>query len=87
MAKVAFLLANSFEDSEMKNPYDAVKNAGHEVVIVGLEKGAECKGKQGTVSYTADISAKEAKSADFDAVIIPGGGSPEALRVNDDVVR
>ena len=47
MAKVAFLLANNFEDSEMKNPYEAVKEAGHETVIVGLEKGAECKGKKG----------------------------------------
>lgn len=79
MAKVAFLLANGFEDSEMKNPYEAV--------IVGLEKGAECKGKKGTVSYTADYGASEVKAADFDAVVIPGGGAPEALRVNDDVVR
>lgn len=87
MAKVAFLLANGFEDSEMKNPYDAVREAGHEAVIVGLEKGVQCNGKKGTVSYTTDISAGEAKSEDFDAVIIPGGGAPEALRVNDDVVR
>ncbi len=87
MAKVAFLLANGFEDSEMKNPYEAVKEAGHEAIIVGLEKGAECKGKKGTVSYTADLGASEVKAADFDAVVIPGGGAPEALRVNDDVVR
>ena len=87
MAKVAFLLASNFEDSEMKNPYEAVKKAGHEVVIVGLEKGAECKGKKGTVTYTAEIGASEVKADDFDAVVIPGGSSPEALRVNDDVVR
>lgn len=87
MAKVAFLLANNFEDSEMKNPYEAIKEAGHETVIVGLEKGAECKGKKGTVSYKADIGADEAKADDFDAVVIPGGSAPEALRVNDDVVR
>lgn len=87
MAKVAFLLASGFEDSEMKNPYDAVKEAGHEAIIVGLEKGAQCDGKKGTVSYTADLGASEAKAKEFDAVIIPGGGSPEALRVNDDVVR
>lgn len=87
MAKVAFLLANGFEDSEMRNPYEAVKEAGHVAVIIGLEKGAECKGKKGTVSYVADIGAKEAKSKDFDAVVIPGGSAPEALRVNEDVVR
>lgn len=87
MAKVAFLLANNFEDSEMKNPYEAVKEAGHETVIIGLEKGAQYSGKKGTVSYTAEIGADEAKAQDFDAVIIPGGSAPESLRVNDDVVR
>lgn len=87
MAKVAFLLANGFEDSEMKNPYEAVKEAGHEAVIVGLEKGAEYKGKKGTVSYKADLGAAEAKAEDFDAVVIPGGSAPEALRINDDIVR
>lgn len=87
MAKVAFLLAGGFEDSEMKNPYEAIKEAGHETTIIGLEKGAECKGKQGTVSYTAELASSEAKASDFDAVVIPGGSAPEALRVNDDVVR
>lgn len=87
MAKVAFLLASGFEDSEMKSPYEAVKEAGHETVIIGLEKGARCDGKKGTISYTADLGASEANANDFDAVIIPGGGAPEALRVNDDVVR
>lgn len=87
MAKVAFLLADGFEDSEMKNPYDAIKEAGHEAVIIGTEKGAECKGKKGTVSYTTELAASEAKAEDFDAVVIPGGSAPEALRVNDDVVR
>nr|WP_106779323.1 type 1 glutamine amidotransferase domain-containing protein [Lysinibacillus timonensis] len=87
MAKVAFLLAGGFEDSEMKNPYEAVKGAGLEAIVVGLEKGAQCDGKKGTVSYTADLGVAEAKAEDFDAVIIPGGGAPEALRVNDDVIR
>ncbi len=87
MAKVAFLLAGGFEDSEMKNPYEAIKEAGHETTIIGLEKGAECKGKKGTVSYTVELASSEANASDFDAVVIPGGSAPEALRVNDDIVR
>ena len=86
MAKVAFLLADNYEDSEMVNPYEEIKKAGHEAVIIGLEKGAECKGKKGAV-YTTDIAASEANGSDFDAVVIPGGSAPEALRVNEDVVR
>jgi protease I len=87
MAKVAFLIADDFEDSEMVNPYEAVKEAGHEVVIIGLERGAVIKGKHGTASYVADLGIAEANAADYDAVVIPGGSSPEELRVNDDVVR
>ncbi|THE09570.1 type 1 glutamine amidotransferase [Bacillus timonensis] len=87
MANVCFLLANGYEDSEMKNPYDAMNEAGHKTVIVGIEKGAELKGKKGTVSYTSELSISEANADDYDAVIIPGGGAPEALRVNDEVVQ
>ncbi|MDQ0257342.1 protease I [Evansella vedderi] len=87
MAKVAFLLANGYEDSEMKNPYEAVLEAGHEATIIGLEKDVVCQGKQQTVSYTVELAASEANGADFDAVIIPGGSAPEALRVNEEVVR
>ncbi|WP_080845307.1 type 1 glutamine amidotransferase domain-containing protein [Cytobacillus gottheilii] len=87
MAKVAFLLAGGFEDSEMKNPYEAIKEAGHETTFIGLEKGAVCDGKKGTVSYTAELSSSEANASDFDGVVIPGGSAPEALRVDEDVVR
>jgi protease I len=41
---VAFLLASGFEDSEMKNPYKAIKEAGHKTVVIGTEKGIECDG-------------------------------------------
>ncbi len=87
MAKVAFLLASDFEDSEMINPYEAIKEAGHETVIIGTEKGVLCEGKKKTVAYTTDLAAAEAKAADFDATVIPGGSAPEELRVNEDVVR
>lgn len=87
MANVCFLLADGYEDSEMKNPYDAMSEAGHQTVVVGLEKGAELKGKKGTVAYTSDFSISEVKVDDYDAVIIPGGSAPEALRVNDEVVE
>src|SRR5690606_7689895 len=87
MAKVCFLLANGYEDSEMKNPYEAVKEAGHTADIVSLEKGVELKGKKGTVSYTSDFSISEVKADDYDAIVIPGGGAPEALRINDEVVE
>lgn len=86
MAKVAFLLAPNFEDSEMKNPYEAIQEAGHETVILGNEKGETCEGKQKTVSYVTEGSAGEADPNEFDAVVIPGGSAPEALRINEGTV-
>jgi protease I len=87
MAKVAFLLGKNYEDSEMKNPYEEIKQAGHVVTVVGKEKGLEIEGKKGTVSYTTDVSINDVSASDFDAVVIPGGSSPEDIRVNDGVVQ
>ncbi len=87
MAKVAFLLAPGFEDSEMKNPYEAVKEAGHETVIIGNAKGIICEGKKNTVSYEIELAASEANASEFDAVVIPGGSAPEELRVNQEIVE
>jgi len=39
--KIACVLGPKFEDSEFKDPYDALRNAGHQVTIVGLEAGAQ----------------------------------------------
>jgi protease I len=85
MKKVAFLLASQFEDSEMQKPYEAIKESGHETVIIGLKKGEELTGKGKKVTYTADASIDEVKAEQFDAVVIPGGSSPENLRNNKQI--
>lgn len=87
MSKVAFLLANEFEDSEMQVPYDEVKKAGHQADIIGLEAGAKLKGKQGKAEYTADKGIAEVKADEYDAVVIPGGSSPENLRLNQGILE
>lgn len=87
MSKVAFLLANDFEDSEMKVPYDEVKKAGHEADIIGLKAGEALKGKQGKAEYVADKAIADVKVADYDAVVIPGGSSPENLRLNGGILQ
>ena len=85
--KVAFLLANQFEDSEMKEPYEAVKKAGHDTEIIGLKKGETLKGKKGESTYTTDKSIAEVNINDYDAIVIPGGSSPEALRNDSHILK
>ncbi|WP_211747559.1 type 1 glutamine amidotransferase domain-containing protein [Paenibacillus sp. Marseille-Q4541] len=87
MSKIAFLLADQFEDSEMKVPYDEVKKAGHDVVIVGLEAGTTVKGKQGKAEYKIEKAISDVKASEFDGVVIPGGSSPEGLRGNKDILN
>lgn len=80
--KVACVLARGFEDSEFRQPYDALKAAGHEVTIVGLEAGQQVNGDKGRETATVERSFAEASPDQFDALFVPGGVSPDRLRAH-----
>lgn len=86
MATVAFILDEMFEDSEFQVPYDRVREAGHDAVIVGLEKGKQLTGKRGDVTCTADEAIADVSPDRFDALVIPGGYSPDKIRTNEKMV-
>lgn len=86
MAKIAFLLDSNFEDSEFRQPYDAVRGAGHEVVVIGLEKGKEAAGKKGKETFTVEAGPEAANADEFDGVVIPGGYAPDHLRTDETLV-
>jgi protease I len=86
MAKVAFIVDEMFEDSEFKVPYDRVKEAGHEAVIIGLEAGKKLEGKKGDETITTEKAIGDVSADDFDALVIPGGYSPDKIRTNADMV-
>jgi len=85
MAKVAFVLGADFEDSEFKVPYDRIREAGHKVTVVGSET-KELKGKKGKEKFTPEATPKDVSADQFDAVVIPGGYSPDKLRTDDGIV-
>jgi protease I len=87
MSKIAFIMDEMFEDSEFRFPYDRVREQGHEPVIVGLEKGKKLEGKKGTETVAADISVDEVSPQDFDALVIPGGYSPDKIRLSGPMVE
>ena len=86
MAKVAFVLADDFEDSEFKRPYDAVREAGHKVTVIGTETGKEVKGKRGKESFTIETTPDDVSADQFGALVIPGGYSPDKLRMDQGIV-
>lgn len=87
MAKIATVITNLFEDSEYTQPADAYKEAGHEVVTIEKEAGKEVKGKSDGTTVTIDKGIDEVNAADFDALFIPGGFSPDQLRADDRFVQ
>jgi protease I len=87
MAKIAVPLAADFEDSELAVPRDRLRAAGHDISIIGARTGETVKGKRGKEHATIDATAREVDPADFDALVIPGGYSPDHLRLDGDVVE
>ncbi|WP_175986952.1 type 1 glutamine amidotransferase domain-containing protein [Bacillus sp. Marseille-Q1617] len=87
MAKVACLLTDMFEDVEFTDPEKALKEAGHEVITIEKEKGKSVKGKQGDATVSIDENIDNVKPEDFDALLLPGGFSPDQLRADDRFVK
>jgi len=86
MSKIAVIIDDYFEDSEYTEPVNSFKEKGHEIVHVGIEKGKTVKGKKKQTPVTIDEGVNTVKEADFDALLIPGGYSPDRLRVYESAV-
>ncbi|HFZ8996086.1 TPA: type 1 glutamine amidotransferase domain-containing protein [Citrobacter freundii] len=81
--KIAVLITDEFEDSEFTSPAAEFRKAGHEVITIEKEAGKTVKGKQGEASVTIDKAIDEVSPDDFDALLLPGGHSPDSLRGDD----
>ena len=86
MARVALIVDEMFEDSELRVPFDRLKEAGHEVTVVGLEAGKQLCGKRGHERISTDLGIRDVSAGQFDALVIPGGYSPDKLRANEEMV-
>lgn len=82
MSKVAVIVTNDVEDVEFTSPVDALKAAGHEVTVIENQAGSKIAGKHG-LELTADKGIADVSVDDFDALLIPGGFSPDQLRVDE----
>ena len=86
MARIAFVVGQDFEDSEFKKPYDQLREAGHQVDVLGVKAGDTMKGKKGNEEIKIEAAVTEKDPAQYDAVVIPGGYSPDHLRMDKNVV-
>src|SRR3954465_14675055 len=84
--RIAILVEQEFEDSELSGPRDALVAAGAPVVMVGPVSGAEYRGKRGDTVVTSELAAGAARMKDFDALVIPGGYAPDKMRMRHAMV-
>jgi protease I len=87
MAKVAFVLGPEFEDSEFRIPYDRLRAAGHDITVIGVRGQGFVEGKNHRENVKITAAPADVRPDDFDAVVIPGGYSPDHLRMDIGVVR
>lgn len=90
--RVAALIGDGYEEQDLAEPRRALEEAGAVVTIVGLDersrqrirakRGLDDGGTARAEELVADCTAE-----DFDALLIPGGSSPDRIRTNGDVQR
>lgn len=84
--KVAILVTDGFEQSEMTEPQKALQEAGAQTQIVSLTTGKVkgWKGKNWGDEFQVDKDLNQAKEEEFDALLLPGGVlNPDKLRMDD----
>jgi protease I len=83
--KVAILVENGFEQSELTEPRKALEAAGAKTTIVSPVKG-KVKGWEHTDwgdELPVDLALDDASPAEFDALLLPGGVmNPDKLRLH-----
>jgi protease I len=90
--RVAALVGDGFEEAQLIEPKTALEAAGAFVTIVGADDRAlqKIRGKKKLdegQSVRAEEIVADVTADDFDALLIPGGQSPDHLRMNKDVQR
>jgi protease I len=86
MKKIAVIIADLFEDSEYTEPARAFQEAGHKLRHIGLKAGQTVKGKKKETPVKIEATFDEVSVEDFDALLIPGGYSPDKLRADESAV-
>jgi len=87
--RVAIVVANGFEEVELTQPLEALKNAGATVDIISPEEKSvrAWAEKDWGKDYPVDKNIKDVIAQDYDALVLPGGVmNPDHLRTNDRVI-
>lgn len=79
MSRVAVLVADYFEESEVMYPVHRLAEDGHEAVLAS-PGGTPVRGKNGFGSLAVNADANTLDVNRIDGVLVPGGFAPDLLR-------
>lgn len=85
--KVAFLLTDGVEQVELTSPWDAVKAAGGDPVLVAPKAGniRAFNGTKPADEFPVDVAVADADAGDYHALVLPGGVvNADHLRIDKD---
>lgn len=88
--RVALLVTEGFEQAELTGPKEALEKAGAraEIVSPAGETVRAWDEKDWGETFKVDVRLKDAKAADYDALVLPGGVmNPDKLRMNKSAVE
>jgi protease I len=88
-AKVLIMATDRFEESELFGPLERLMERGAEVKLAspGLDEIMATVHDEPGKRIKPDLTIADARAADFDALILPGGvGNPDRLRTNEDAI-
>ncbi|HKO89219.1 MAG TPA: type 1 glutamine amidotransferase domain-containing protein [Burkholderiales bacterium] len=88
--KVAILVAEGFEQSELVEPKRALEEAGAQTAIVSPAQGQVqgWKHYDKADTFTVDVPLAQATADNFDALLLPGGvANPDQLRAQPKAVE
>lgn len=86
MKRIAILIENLFDEKELIYPYFRMLEEGYEVDLIGSDKDTVYISKSGLKEKSTKASS-QVSSKDYDAVIIPGGFSPDYMRRTEETKR
>ena len=99
--KILMLVGDYVEDYEVMVPFQALQMVGHTVHAVCPEKkagdfvrtaihdfeGDQTYSEKPGHNFVLNFDFAEVKAEDYDALIVPGGRSPEHFRLNEQVLN
>jgi len=84
--RIAMLVGPGFEDLEFWAVYMRMKEEGAQIDVVGTEADVEYRGKSDGLTAETEVAAEAVDPAAVDAVLVPGGWTPDKIRRDQSVL-